>query len=296
VKVTRKSSSQIRAPRWASDLFKDLRDRRLLVPALALIVALIAVPVLLASPAEPPPPPLAALPEGAGAVDAAVLAEQTGIRSYKKRLAELKETNPFEQKFALPTPESVALEEPTSAAVSSSQDSTVASSSTSTSALSETISSSTSSTSDTTIDQTTIDQTTIEDTTIQQTDDTIEVEPTKPELRFFADRVDVKFGPLGHTRDYDGIRHLEFLPDDKAPVIAFVGLAGSGDQAVFSISSDVVETRGEGSCAPKKPSPCEFLTLKEGEERHLKYALDGKTYRLKLRETRIVRIPDPRDG
>jgi hypothetical protein len=293
VKVTRKSSSQIRAPRWASDLFKDLRDRRLLVPALALIVALIAVPVLLASPAEPPPPPapIAALPEGAGAVDAAVLAEQTGIRSYKKRLAELKETNPFEQKFALPTPESVALEEPTSAAVSSSQDSSVASSSTSTSALSESISSSTTSTSDTTIDQTTI-----EDTTIQETAEPIEVEPPKPELRFFADRVDVKFGPLGHTRDYDGVRHLEFLPDDKAPVVAFVGLAGSGDQAVFSISSDVVETRGEGSCAPKKPSPCEFLTVKEGEERHLKYGLDGKTYRLKLRETRIVRIPDPRDG
>jgi hypothetical protein len=131
------------------------------------------------------------------------------------------------------------------------------------------------------------------DETVTETDTP---EPPKPEVRFFADRVDIALGPLGHVRKYDGVRRLDFLPEDKTPVVTFVGLAGDGgDQAVFSISSDVFETRGEGSCAPKKPAACQYLTLKEGEERRLKYEPNGKTYRLKLRETHIVRVPDPRD-
>jgi hypothetical protein len=292
-----------RTPQWFSDVFKDLRDRRLLLPALALVVALVAVPFVLANPAAPPPPPSAplALPEDAAAVDAAVLAEQTGIRSYKKRLAELNESNPFKQKFALPTPGSVALQEDPDAATATTETTSTATDAwdssgieSTSSSISESTSTGTSSFDDPTFDDTTIEDTTIDETT--ETTTTTEAEPPKPDVRFYADRVDITFGTLGHARGYDDMRHLEFLPDQKAAVLAFVGLAGSGDRAVFTLSSEVIETEGEGSCAPKKPAPCQFLTLREGEERRIKYALDGKTYRLKLRETRIVRIPDPRDG
>ena len=86
---------------------------------------------------------------------------------------------------------------------------------------------------------------------------------------------------------------LDFLPNDKAPVVAFIGLREGAERALFSVSSDVAETKGDGSCAPKKPAPCQFLTLEVGDERRFKFA-DGRTYRLKLLATHVVRIPDPR--
>jgi hypothetical protein len=39
----------VRAPQLLTDLYRDLRDRRLMVPAVALAVALIAVPMALSS-------------------------------------------------------------------------------------------------------------------------------------------------------------------------------------------------------------------------------------------------------
>jgi len=115
----------------------------------------------------------------------------------------------------------------------------------------------------------------------------------KPEIRFFAGRVDLTIGPLGKAKTIENVRYLDFLPNDKAPVVAFIGLGEGAKKAVFSVSRDVAETAGEGSCAPKKPSPCQFLTLRIGEQRTFKYA-DGKTYRLKLLDTHVVRVPDPR--
>ena len=65
--------------------------------------------------------------------------------------------------------------------------------------------------------------------------------------------------------------------------------------AVFSVSRDVVETDGDGSCAPKKPAPCQYLTLEVGDQQTFKSA-DGTTYRLRLLQTHVVRVPDPRDA
>ena len=89
---------QIKAPKFVSDLFQDLKDKRLLLPVAALLVALIAVPMLLSSSGtETVVPPAPALADGGGdasAVESAVLVEQVGIRNYHKRLEALKQTNP----------------------------------------------------------------------------------------------------------------------------------------------------------------------------------------------------------
>jgi hypothetical protein len=134
--------------------------------------------------------------------------------------------------------------------------------------------------SSTQVDETTVDETTVE-------------EP-KPEIRFYAGRVDVTVGQLGNAKRVRDVRYLDFLPGDKSPVVAFIGLREGAERAVFSVSSDVAETSGEGSCAPKKPSPCQFLTLKIGEQHKFKFA-DGRTYRLRLLNTHVVRVPDPRN-
>lgn len=281
--------ARIQAPKFLTDLYADMRDRRLLVPALALLAALVAVPLLLSGSSEPatPPPVTAAVdPDGAAAVQSAVLVEGDGIRNYRRRLATLREKNPFAQKFALPAGKGGSGGggggsgggATTETATTSST--TISGGSSSTSSVTETsVSETTSSGGDTTVvDETTVDETTVED---------------KPQIRFYAGRIDVRVGELGETKRVDDVRRLDFLPGDKNPIVAFVGLREGADKALFSVSSDVAETKGDGSCAPKKPAPCQFLTLDVGEERRFKLP-SGRTYRLKLLATRVVRIPDPR--
>ena len=88
---------------FIKNLFRDLRDRHLLLPVLALIVALVAVPKLLAKDADPVPPPPAAPSAASDSGDelsSAVLADTAvSVRDYRKRLEDLKSKNPFHQQF-----------------------------------------------------------------------------------------------------------------------------------------------------------------------------------------------------
>lgn len=86
----------IQTPQFVSDFGRDLRDRHLLIPVIALLVALVAVPVLMTREGEPPPAPAAEPLSGAAdAVAPAVLVENVGVRDYERRLDALKRRNPF---------------------------------------------------------------------------------------------------------------------------------------------------------------------------------------------------------
>jgi hypothetical protein len=280
-------------PTFVSDLYRDLRDRRLLIPVAGLLVAIVAVPVLLksgSSAAPPPAPASAASAEDATPVAPAVVVDDAGVREYRKRLAELERTNPFAQKYALPTPESVALQSSGSGSGGSDASTATTSSSAGASTSVDTTITESSSAGSTSSSVTT-DTTVASDERSGSTPD--QSESGNPEPRFYAGTIDVTVGKLGDTNRIDDVRYLDLLPNEKAPVVAFVGLANGADAALFSISRDVVETHGDGSCAPKKPTPCEFLTLGVGDQEMLKTA-HGSTYRLRLLDTHIVRVPDPR--
>jgi hypothetical protein len=283
---------KIEPPRFASDLYRDLRDRRLLLPVAALLVAIVAVPVMLKSGSDTasPPAPAAGVPDDAAAMAPAVLVDEAGVRDYRKRLDHLKETNPFEQKYALPTPDSVALQDQGGTGDASAAADTGTPSSSVGTAVNDSLDAASAPTSSVTT------ETTFSEPNGGQADTTAteEAEPPKPEVRFYAGRIDVRVGELGAAKRVDGVRYLELLPSKSRPVVAFLGLAEGGEGAVFSVSGDVVETKGDGSCAPKQPAPCQYLTLAEGEERTFK-AADGTTFRLRLLHTHIVRVPDPRD-
>jgi hypothetical protein len=275
---------KLKAPQFLNDLYRDLRDRHLLLPALALIIALIAVPVLLKKPVEPAPPvPAAAAPSAsATAVTSAVLVDDTvDVRNYQKRLAKLKSKNPFA--INIKVEQSGSGGSGGGGGGSTSTDTTA----------STTAPSGSPTTPPTSTDVSTGTPT---DTTTPPTSGDSTDTPTQPEIRFFAGRVDVTMGPIGKGRDYDNVKYLTFLPDDATPIAAFVGLTGSGrsESAVFAISSLAEVGDGDGTCAPHKPDPCQFLTLKPGESRYIKY--DGKTYRLKVRDTQVVAIKDPRQA
>ncbi len=200
-----------KAPQFLTDVYRDLRDRHLLIPAVALLIALIAVPVLLRKPADPvPPPPVATAPTGdASAVTSAVLVDDSvDVRDYRKRLAKLKSKNPFEQRFGVDqsgsgdgsggdeaTTTDTGTELPAATG-----DAGTATAPTDTSTSTDVSSGSPIDTSTTPTDST--------DTTDTDT------ETTKPEIRFLAGRVDITMGPLGKAREYDNVKYLTFLPDD----------------------------------------------------------------------------------
>ncbi len=123
---------QIRTPELLNNLYRDLRDRRLLFPAAALLVALIAVPVALSSSSPtttpPAPAPVEAGSGPAAATEPAVLAEELGMTAYQKRLNQLQTKNPFKRQYmATPTsaqPEaSSSTDSPSSSTASSTEDS-----------------------------------------------------------------------------------------------------------------------------------------------------------------------------
>jgi hypothetical protein len=94
------------APQWLSDLYYDLRDRRLL-PILALaVVAIAAVPFLLGggSDEEEAPAVPSALGSGSDASGAeashfTVVQSRPGLRDYRKRLGRRSPTDPFKQRY-----------------------------------------------------------------------------------------------------------------------------------------------------------------------------------------------------
>ena len=264
---------QVKAPQFLTDVFGDLRDRHLLIPVVALLAALVAVPVLLKdnSEATPPAPPSAdAALEGA-ATQPAVLAENVTVRDYRERLEALQSKNPFRERFSPPATES--------GQIAGLQDTSPTDSPTGT----------TGSPTATTTDPTA--STGTGSTTPSSRDGGGDASPPPPThtTTWFTWRVDVNVGPQGSVRERNGVSRLSFLPSDSKPVIAFLGATESGKKAAFAVSTDVSSTSGEGNCAPSA-SLCQYVIMREGETRTFDYAPDGKTYRLKLRDIRAVKL------
>jgi hypothetical protein len=257
--------AKVRAPRALEDLYRDMRDRRLLLPALALIVAIVTVPVLLRDPKEPAPAPSAYQPPaGAEAVAPAVLAEQpVGVRDYRKRLDELKSKNPFADSFSVGdggTGGGELVEPPATPATST--------------PTTGTPSDAGSTTPTTDVSPTTTDGST--------------ADGSGSEIVVLAPRVDVHAGKFGEPKDIEGVEIGDLLPDRrKAPVAMLLGVSDDLEFADFLVSDDVTKTNGDGSCRPRA-NDCEFLRLAAGEKRTFIYEPNGRKYVIKVTDIREV--------
>jgi hypothetical protein len=263
----------VRAPQLLTDLYRDLRDRRLLVPALALAAALIAVPMALSSSA-PPSPTAPAAPAASGpgketAAEPAVLTRQLGFTAYRKRLARLNSKNPFRRQFTLPEVTSKvaqsSLTEP-SGVTTSGGGSTSASS---------------------TAEPTFTPSTSPETNTPTSHSSEPSGDPRKPTTELILRRIDVKIGPEGDLVKKTGVKQLEMLPSSTAPVVIFLGASESGGRAFFLVSSDVIAVSGDGACLATTPT-CQLLSLRVGKAASFDYAPDTLTYRLKVLAIRDV--------
>ena len=102
--------------------------------------------------------------------------------------------------------------------------------------------------------------------------------------------IDVKFGQTGNERTRKGVKRLEILPSDRNPVVVFLGASADAKKAVFLIDSRVSQS-GEGACRPSVRS-CTFLYLRDQDDRNEQFLTDdeGREYHLTLLDIRRVEV------
>ncbi len=76
--------------------------------------------------------------------------------------------------------------------------------------------------------------------------------------------IDVRFGRAGlPLREIHNVPHLTPLPSAADPIVIFMGMRADHETAVFMISTDV-HAQGEGTCVPSKKL-CEAIELRRDE-------------------------------
>ena len=293
----------IRPPQFLNDVYRDLRDRHLLLPAIALVVALIAVPVLLKSKDEPVPQAAVVVDRGSDSeLTAAVLADNSvSVRNYKKRLAALKSTNPFKPAFQ-------------GGDSSSGGDGSGGGSSASTSGTTAAAGGGTG-TIDYPTETGTPDDLSINDGTQNTTvDDSTTAgetggngnggngnggngnggnQPSSQDVEvvnhLVTRRVDVMIGLQANPKLHENVKPMTILPDAEAPVVAYLGTDEKGKRAAFVVAKGATLAGGTAACVPA-PENCLYITLQKGETATLDFGTDGQTYDLRLLQIRDVEL------
>jgi hypothetical protein len=268
-------------PQLVEDVYRDLRDRRLLPVVALLLVAIVAIPVVLSRSggSDSPVPPSGIVPAAAPEAQAAVLAANPGLRNYRQRLDSLKAKNPFDQQYSgapgattLPGGEAPA-GDATSAPAGDATSVPSAEGSTETGSFGSGSDSSSGSGSS------------------SPPATSLDVDVEAPEVQYYSFRLDLLYGPEGEVKAHKNVKLLDILN----PVGTFIGATESGSRAYFLLSKDVHEVSG-GECAPA-PTNCEFLALKPGQSTTLTYqslgAPEATVYRLELDKIRLVRAKKP---
>jgi len=270
-------------PKFLEGLYRDMRDRRLLLPAVALIVGLLAVPILLkshASTSAPPPTADASLDRASAAAVPAVVTQQLGVTQYRKRLSQLNSKNPFRQQYTTP-PQSAQLH-----VTSSGTGSSTATSSTSTSTSTGTNGLPTSSS---TPSLSSSSGGTPPPSTTSPTPSTgsSPAHHSKPTFHLYTYRVAVKVGEPGKLADRPEVSSLALLPSKSRPILSF--LEANGKQALFLVSTDVDSVKGDGRCVPK-PADCQYIVMRAGDKASFHYAPSSKRFNLVLKDIHAVEI------
>jgi hypothetical protein len=280
---------KVQTPPVLSDLYRDLKDRRLLPVVAALLVAIVAVPVAISAssgePATVSGPAAEIVPADAAEAQAAVLAENPGLRNYRRRLDALKASNPFEQQFQVPEAAETAVEGlAESAGIAAGSEA----------APTDTGSTGTGSTGTGSVDLgvggSPPDTSGAPPAGVTEPD--TGTATTESKTRFYTFRVDVRYGAEGAVEEHRNVKLLDFL----SPVGVFLGVSEDGKKALFFLSSDVLSAVGDGECAPA-PTDCEFLALGKGQVEQIQYQPpDGSpavTYSLELAKVKIVERKKP---
>jgi hypothetical protein len=265
---------EVKVPEPVANVYRDMRDRHLLWVALALVIAIIAVPFLLGGDSSSPVPPSSATVtqvSGTEQIDPVVLADVPGLRNFHKRLDRYRSRNPFQQQMTnipgqtsdtggtngggnLPTASTAPTTTPSTSTSTSTTDSAPSNLPTGTPSSPDTPAS------------------------------------TPPDsgggsggthASLITYRIDVRVGPVGDTKVLRDVKNLELLPDRHKPIVQYIQSDGEDGRSSFIVSPDATVLKGDGRCS-KPRSTCHFLQMKAGDDQYFRYEPDGKTYRLEL--------------
>lgn len=283
LKMPKLKGGEMKVPPFLSDLYHDLRDRRLLPLVGLILVAIAATPILLGGGDEPEPAPVPA-PIAGGSAPAAdtltVVKAEPGLRNYKKRLGHRSPTNPFHQRFTGPRLNGAHLNEPTTSTTTTTSSSSSTTTETST-PLEPTVTSPTSS------------------------------EPSGPApsgggggggnggneelpngLTLFTYALDVEITrietkPDGTLDETGPTLHKEVLPPsplpgEKAAVATYLGMGVKNELPLFLVSPEVGQTWGNGECVAGTLGSCQLLALGEGKTETLEYGQNHVRYKIKV--------------
>ena len=130
--------------------------------------------------------------------------------------------------------------------------------------------------------------------TTDTTDSTKGTSPTEPDTTpakkpestsVDAYRVKLSFGEVGAEKSYDNVARLTPLPSSDNPFFVYLGLADDQKSAIFLINADAVPN-GDGSCKPShddcqqivmRAGDIEFFDLQSGTAGVVQYQLELKS-------------------
>lgn len=253
--------------KFFGDIVYDLRTRGLLPVAALMLIAMIAVPVLIARSGSKDTAPVAALDAEALSVpenENAVLAYNPGVRDYRKRLEALQAKDPFKQQFQGAG---------ASTALGGGDFTTTIGGGTGTSSGGSAA-----------VGVDTGGGSGGSGGSEGGRGGGGHYRPPNVivKTKYLSYQMDVAFGEVGSMKKYRNVQPLSFLPSEQLPVAVFLGIGGDGSKAMFLVSSDVTAARGQGVCVPNSSSPCYLLVVKTGQVEDLTYGPNGKIYRLKV--------------
>lgn len=268
-------------PPFLTDLFYDLRERRLLPLVALILVAIVAAPFLLGGGSEEEPAsPQAGISVADPAAEASVLnvvEAHPGLRDYRKRLARRRAVDPFKQRYTAPVLKDAQLNE--SSSTSSTTTTTTTSGSGSSPSGSE-----------------------------------IEASPTPApsspsegdgggqapsHLTYFTFAIDLKmklvrgddasakkggFDQEGEATIRHGVKPATPLPGEKAPTITYMGAIENATTALFLVSDDVSSLFGDGKCLSGTDS-CQLVGVEVGVPETFVYGYNQN--RLKINVLKI---------
>jgi hypothetical protein len=110
---------------------------------------------------------------------------------------------------------------------------------------------------------------------------------TRRETAEYEYVVDVTFWNGERRRTIRGLRKLDMLPSQRAPVLILMGTVGDGGNAVFLVDS-TLKAAGEGRCVPGGGN-CAYVHVGPGSE-HAFTTEEGDSYRLRVDEIRRVKV------
>jgi hypothetical protein len=114
----------------------------------------------------------------------------------------------------------------------------------------------------------------------------------KPQTFYYTYAADVRFGKEGNL-DRKTLQQFRSLPSSQDPVLVFMGVKEDGETAIFLQSSAATST-GEGNCEPD--DTCTFLYMKKGDEQRIEAVGANDevvTYKLVLLDIDVKRTTGP---